>query len=38
MNSGTLRDKINALSIYIRDNPNSTIASVENLLNMVISH
>lgn len=35
MLSGTLKDKISALSLYIRDNPKTTLVSLENLLNLV---
>lgn len=35
LSSGTLKDKISALCIYIRDNPKSTLESVENMLDYV---
>lgn len=35
MTSGTLKDKISALSIYTRDNPKYTLTTVENLLKLV---
>ncbi len=36
MTGGTLKDKISALSIYIRDNPKHTLPSLENLFSLVI--
>lgn len=35
MLEGTLKDKISALSIYIKDNPKYTLISIENLLKIV---
>lgn len=35
MSEGTLKDKISALSIYIRDNPKSTLAAIENMMRFV---
>lgn len=35
MSDGTLKDKISAISIYIRDNPKSTLPAIENLMTFV---
>ncbi|EAS06945.2 CBF/Mak21 family protein (macronuclear) [Tetrahymena thermophila SB210] len=32
MTDGTLKDKISAISIYIRDNPKTTLPAIENLM------
>jgi ribosome biogenesis protein MAK21 len=34
LSSGTFKDKISALSIYIRDNPRYSMKTVENLVGM----
>ena len=38
MTSGTLKDKISALSIFTRDNPKYTLTTVENLLKSCASN
>ena len=35
MTEGTLKDKISALSIYIRDNPKATLQAIENMMRFV---
>jgi len=35
MTEGTLKDKISALSIYIRDNPKATLQAIENMMKFV---
>lgn len=35
MTEGTLKDKISALSIYIKDNPKTTLPAIENLMRFV---
>jgi ribosome biogenesis protein MAK21 len=34
LSSGTFKDKISALSIYIRDNPRYSLKTMENLVSM----
>lgn len=36
MTEGTMKDKISAIQIYVRDNPTYTLTSLENLLSIVI--
>ena len=35
LSSGTMKDKISGLSIYIQDNPKTTLDFVQNLLDYV---
>ena len=34
MNTGTFKDRVSAIQIYVKDNPKHTLPSLENLLNL----